>query len=96
MLIIALVLAVVGLTALVTAVVTGNAVIAWLCIAASVVGVVLLNRLDNRVPYLIRRSNEILQRRHLRRCCRRVKIGMGFDQSIRRRRRFDLMSQAQY
>lgn len=42
MLIIALVLAVVGLTALVTAVVTGNAVIAWLCIAASVVGVVLL------------------------------------------------------
>lgn len=42
MLIIALVLAVVGLTALVTAVVTGNAVIAWLCIAASVIGVVLL------------------------------------------------------
>jgi hypothetical protein len=42
MLIIALVLAVIGLAALVTAVVTGNAVIAWLCIAASVVGVVLL------------------------------------------------------
>lgn len=42
MLIIALVLAVVGLTALVAAVVTGNAVIAWFCIAASVVGVVLL------------------------------------------------------
>ncbi|BBY15424.1 phage holin family protein [Mycolicibacterium litorale] len=42
MLIIALVLAVVGLAALVTAVVTGNALIAWVCIAASVVGVVLL------------------------------------------------------
>ncbi|KUI33363.1 hypothetical protein AU195_03705 [Mycobacterium sp. IS-1496] len=42
MLIIALVLAVIGLAALVTAVVTGNAVIAWVCIAASVVGVVLL------------------------------------------------------
>jgi hypothetical protein len=42
MLIIALVLAVIGLAALVTAVVTGNAVIAWICIAASVVGVVLL------------------------------------------------------
>jgi negative regulator of sigma E activity len=41
-LIIALVLAVVGLAALVTAVVTGNAVIAWVCIAASVIGVVLL------------------------------------------------------
>ncbi|BCI53872.1 hypothetical protein NIIDNTM18_31500 [Mycolicibacterium litorale] len=42
MLIIALVLAVVGLAALVTAVVTGNAVIAWVCIVASVVGVLLL------------------------------------------------------
>jgi hypothetical protein len=42
MLIIALVLAVIGLAALVTAVVTGNAVIAWICIAASVAGVVLL------------------------------------------------------
>jgi hypothetical protein len=42
MLIIALVLAVVGLAALVTAVVTGNALIAWVCIAASVIGVVLL------------------------------------------------------
>ncbi len=42
MLIIALVLAVIGLAALVTAVVTGNAVIAWVCIAASAVGVVLL------------------------------------------------------
>ncbi|MGE2713728.1 phage holin family protein [Mycolicibacterium litorale] len=42
MLIIALVLAVVGLAALVTAVVTGNALIAWVCIVASVVGVVLL------------------------------------------------------
>lgn len=42
MLIIALVLAVIGLAALVAAVVTGNAVIAWVCIAASAVGVVLL------------------------------------------------------
>lgn len=42
MLIIALVLAVIGLAALVTAVVTGNAVIAWVCIAASAVGVILL------------------------------------------------------
>ncbi|WP_197374689.1 phage holin family protein [Mycolicibacterium baixiangningiae] len=42
MLIIALVLAVVGLAALVAAVVTGNALIAWVCIAASVIGVVLL------------------------------------------------------
>lgn len=42
MLIVALVLAVVGLAALVTAVVTSNEVIAWVCIAASVVGVLLL------------------------------------------------------
>lgn len=42
MLIIALVLAVIGLAALVTAVVTGNALIAWVCIVASVAGVVLL------------------------------------------------------
>ncbi|MEV3904759.1 DUF308 domain-containing protein [Mycobacterium sp. NPDC050551] len=42
MLIIALVLAVVGLAALVTAVVTSNELIAWVCIAASVIGVVLL------------------------------------------------------
>jgi hypothetical protein len=42
MLIVALVLAVVGLAALVTAVVTSNELIAWVCIAASVVGVVLL------------------------------------------------------
>ncbi len=42
MLIVALVLAVVGLAALVTAVVTSNEVIAWVCIAASVIGVVLL------------------------------------------------------
>jgi len=41
-LIIALVLAVIGLAALVTAVVTSNEVIAWVCIAASVIGVVLL------------------------------------------------------
>ena len=42
MLIIALVLAVIGLAALVTAVVTSNELIAWVCIAASVVGVLLL------------------------------------------------------
>jgi hypothetical protein len=42
MLIVALVLAVIGLAALVTAVVTSNEVIAWVCIAASVIGVVLL------------------------------------------------------
>jgi hypothetical protein len=42
MLIVALVLAVVGLAALVTAVVTSNELIAWVCIAASVIGVVLL------------------------------------------------------
>jgi|ERR1700676_847902 hypothetical protein len=42
MLIVALVLAVIGLAALVTAVVTSNAVIAWVCIAASVIGVLLL------------------------------------------------------
>lgn len=42
MLIIALVLAVIGLAALVTAVVTSNSLIAWVCIAASVIGVVLL------------------------------------------------------
>jgi uncharacterized protein (DUF58 family) len=42
MLIVALVLAVIGLAALVTAVVTSNDLIAWVCIAASVIGVVLL------------------------------------------------------
>lgn len=42
MLIVALVLAVVGLAALVTAVVTSNELIAWVCIVASVIGVVLL------------------------------------------------------
>jgi len=42
MLIIALVLAVIGLAALVTAVVTSNELIAWVCIGASVVGVLLL------------------------------------------------------
>jgi hypothetical protein len=42
MLIVALVLAVIGLAALVTAVVTSNEFIAWVCIAASVIGVVLL------------------------------------------------------
>ena len=42
MLIVALVLAVIGLAALVTAVVTSNELIVWVCIAASVIGVVLL------------------------------------------------------
>ncbi len=42
MLIVALVLAVIGLAALVAAVVTSNELIAWVCIAASVIGVVLL------------------------------------------------------
>ena len=42
MLIVALVLAVIGLAALVTAVVTSNELIAWVCIAASVIGVVLI------------------------------------------------------
>jgi hypothetical protein len=42
MLIVALVLAVIGLAALVTAVVTSNELIAWVCIGASVVGVALL------------------------------------------------------
>ncbi|MBX7431687.1 hypothetical protein JDV09_06135 [Mycobacterium sp. Y57] len=42
MLIIALVLAVVGLAALVMAVVTSNELIAWVCIGASVIGVLLL------------------------------------------------------
>lgn len=42
MLIVALVMAVIGLAALVTAVVTSNQVIAWVCIGASVIGVVLL------------------------------------------------------
>ena len=42
MLIVALVLAVIGLAALVTAVVTGNELIAWVCIAASAIGVLLL------------------------------------------------------
>lgn len=42
MLIVALVLAAVGLAALVTAVVTSNEVLAFVCIAAAVVGVVLM------------------------------------------------------
>jgi phosphopantothenoylcysteine synthetase/decarboxylase len=42
MLIIALVLAVIGLAALVTAVVTSNELIAWVCIGASLIGVLLL------------------------------------------------------
>ncbi|MBV5243306.1 MULTISPECIES: phage holin family protein [Mycolicibacterium] len=42
MLIVALVLAVIGLAALVLAVVTSNEMIAWVCIAASLVGVILL------------------------------------------------------
>lgn len=42
MLIVALVLAVIGLAALVTAVVTSNELIAWVCIGASAFGVLLL------------------------------------------------------
>lgn len=42
MLIVALVLAVIGLAALVTAVVTSNELIAWVCIGASSLGVILL------------------------------------------------------
>jgi hypothetical protein len=42
MLIIALVLAMIGLVALVFAVVTSNELVAWVCIGASVLGVVLL------------------------------------------------------
>lgn len=42
MLIIALVLAVIGLASLVAAVVTSNELIAWVCIGASVIGVLLL------------------------------------------------------
>jgi hypothetical protein len=42
MLIIALVLALIGLVALVFAVVTSNELVAWVCIVASVLGVVLL------------------------------------------------------
>jgi len=42
MLIVAVVLAVMGLASLVTAVVTNNELVAWVCIAASALGVVLL------------------------------------------------------
>src|ERR1700732_883053 len=42
MLIVALVMAVIGLAALVTAVITSNEIIAWVCLGASVIGVVLL------------------------------------------------------
>ncbi|HEY1839279.1 MAG TPA: hypothetical protein VGG53_03475 [Mycobacterium sp.] len=42
MLIVALVLAVIGLAALVFAVITSNELVAWVCIGASVLGVVLL------------------------------------------------------
>ena len=42
MLIIALVLALIGLVALVFAVVTSNELVAWVCIGASILGVVLL------------------------------------------------------
>lgn len=42
MLIVALVLAVIGLAALVFAVVTSNALVAWVCIGASLLGVLLL------------------------------------------------------
>jgi hypothetical protein len=58
MLIVALVLAVIGLAALVTAVVTSNEFVAWVCIAASGLGVILLivdairerQRRDEEVP----------------------------------------------
>ncbi|OBK72212.1 hypothetical protein [Mycobacterium sp. 1274761.0] len=64
MLIVALVLALIGLAALVTAVVTSNELIAWVCIAASVIGVVLLiidalrerSRRDSEAP--AQRSDE--------------------------------------
>jgi hypothetical protein len=42
MLIVALVLAVIGLAALVAAVVTSNELIAWVCVGASAIGVLLL------------------------------------------------------
>ena len=42
MLIISLVLAVIGLAALVFAVITSNELVAWVCIGASVLGVILL------------------------------------------------------
>lgn len=42
MLIVALALAVIGLAALVTAVVTSNEIVAWVCIGASTIGVILL------------------------------------------------------
>ena len=42
MLIVALALAVIGLAALVTAVVTSNEIVAWVCIGASALGVILL------------------------------------------------------
>ena len=42
MLIVALVLAVIGLAALVAAVVTSNELIAWVCVGASLIGVLLL------------------------------------------------------
>jgi hypothetical protein len=42
MLIVALVLAVIGLAALVTAVVSSNEIVAWVCIGASALGVILL------------------------------------------------------
>ena len=56
MLIVALVLAVIGLAALVTAVVTSNELLAWVCIGASGLGVLLLivdairERAQRRVP----------------------------------------------
>lgn len=56
MLIVALVLAVIGLAALVAAVVTSNEVMAWVCIGASALGVLLLiidavrERAQRRVP----------------------------------------------
>lgn len=58
MLMVALVLAVIGLAALVAAVVTSNEIIAWVCIGASALGVVLLvvdairERQNRRAAYL--------------------------------------------
>ena len=64
MLIVALVLAVIGLAALVTAVVTSNEVVAWVCIAASALGVVLLiidavrERTNNRLAALAAEADD--------------------------------------
>ncbi|MCV7346344.1 phage holin family protein [Mycolicibacterium rhodesiae] len=71
MLIVALVLAVIGLAALVTAVVTSNELVAWVCIAASVVGVILLivdairerqqRRIDDAEPAAVTAPDELVE-----------------------------------